>query len=779
MEKTKQDLSVSSRRSFISQMALLSLATAMPPILWSCADDKSALYEGTGKPPFKVWEEMLQALQTSPDHLQARKDKLIASKDAKAMFDFVRDEIYLMPPEANSLRQLETKMKWGIKGALRYGFATPREKAELLNEMYTQAGISSQIVFENTAIKAEEVPAFFYRPVERMLNPDISSAQIKKWKKELQIDTEAENVLISSDPKFKNGDALAETVFAQLPDTDNLKTKLFDFNWGDNKTPTVAFEVEGVTKYAHLFDPTIPFGSLKMDKEGSTSNATNALANNQKIEIKISCRDAIHPKVEKELVSGSWLATDLVGNQIVLTFLNGLSLEEQTATPIGDVRLLTPALAFQGFDAPADFMEERSFLGNPFTLDGKTIDITGENIQVGESTLLEQNNPQLQKQVTNLEVIATPRGSPLIKLEITPTNANNDFVAGLRAVDFEITDNGIPVRALMESNKQTLRILFLYDTSGSMPKYYQGEYINNFASTLQKELDAIYPSLIVEKEKAESYHFNALLKASQRDYDLVVYLQDGCNNDAYLPENEIIYKSGPPAVILNVKDSKNANIANYHIMAEATNGVVIEANDVDNTVIAIKKYLTDKKPSPYIFTYYNAEITKEHEVVVHLDSKRLSAKDDYEVIDTVNYPVVENLIGLYLSVTINNRETKRVLAGWDPVLNKNIEPNFDHFKELRNTMLGGAIISFEGEGPTISAALSDVLKYRLSTKNWMEPFLDNDLEKAKKALQTEGSLMYNSLFVPLMAPLEGAVTKNTFTFASGIRIAILKIMEYP
>jgi hypothetical protein len=326
----------------------------------------------------------------------------------------------------------------------------------------------------------------------------------------------------------------------------------------------------------------------------------------------------------------------------------------------------------------------------------------------------------------------------------------------------------------MESNKQTLRILFLYDTSGSMPKYYQGEYINNFASTLQKELDAIYPSLIVEKEKAESYHFNALLKASQRDYDLVVYLQDGCNNDAYLPENEIIYKSGPPAVILNVKDSKNANIANYHIMAEATNGVVIEANDVDNTVIAIKKYLTDKKPSPYIFTYYNAEITKEHEVVVHLDSKRLSAKDDYEVIDTVNYPVVENLIGLYLSVTINNRETKRVLAGWDPVLNKNIEPNFDHFKELRNTMLGGAIISFEGEGPTISAALSDVLKYRLSTKNWMEPFLDNDLEKAKKALQTEGSLMYNSLFVPLMAPLEGAVTKNTFTFASGIRIAILK-----
>lgn len=68
-------------------------------------------------------------LEICPDHLESRMKNLVISKDAKAMFDFVRDEIHLIPANDRSLGYIGTQLKWGIKGALRYGMATPREKA--------------------------------------------------------------------------------------------------------------------------------------------------------------------------------------------------------------------------------------------------------------------------------------------------------------------------------------------------------------------------------------------------------------------------------------------------------------------------------------------------------------------------------------------------------------------------------------------------------------------------------------------------------------------------
>ena len=45
----------------------------------------------------------------------------------------------------STLRAIGHQYKWGIKGVLRYGMATPREKAELLNQMLTEAGFVSTV----------------------------------------------------------------------------------------------------------------------------------------------------------------------------------------------------------------------------------------------------------------------------------------------------------------------------------------------------------------------------------------------------------------------------------------------------------------------------------------------------------------------------------------------------------------------------------------------------------------------------------------------------------
>src|SRR5690606_31613278 len=119
-------------------------------------------------------------------------------------------------------------------------------------------------------------------------------------------------------------------------------------------------------------------------------------------------------------------------------------------TPLGDLRTFTPALSLQGFDLTLPFMEENSFLGNPFTLEGKVMDVSDDRIKIGGHEIMEKPDKDLQKTVAHLEINAKPALFPLVKLEVSPTNADGKLVEGLSATDFNIVDNNSPVKAIME-----------------------------------------------------------------------------------------------------------------------------------------------------------------------------------------------------------------------------------------------------------------------------------------------------------------------------------------
>lgn len=773
--KNKTGITHTNRRGFIQQLTLCYIAAQLPLTFFGCKSEGQS-FIGSGKAPYKVWEEMLMALQTSPDHLEGRMKILIDSKDPEAMFHFVRDEIYLMPISGHSVGYIGTQLKWGLKGVLRYGLATPREKAELLNKMYQDAGIESKVVYERTNIQTEEVPAFFLRPIERGFDLNISKRQWKQWKEELQIENKDPYEIPVYDANFEKTNALAEKLWLHIPNKEKRDTSKFDFRWDNYKTPTVEFESNGEKKYAHLFDTKVPFGSLKNDNGGAISEADPVKNNQEKISISISYRDAIDTNTEKELVSGEWLATQLVGNQINMSFLHGLSLEQQVDTQIGSLRTFTPALAFQSFDEDIQVMQDNSFLGNPFTLDGKTIDVTGEEAKINGVPIGKKPDEALQKQVQKLEVKAIPANYPLVKLNVVPTDESGNFVENLAASDFFITDNDNQVQALMESNRPTPRVLLLYDTSLSMPKEYYQENMDAFIASLHQRIVEIYPAAIITKWKTPSELFTWLLKASKTDYDLIIYATDGDNDDRYDPKNEKTYRNGPPAIILDVynTDSSYKN-ESFVKMAEVTNGIVIQAKDQIKTLEVVSDYIQKMEIPPYVFTYYTTEATKSHIVTVGVDKNRIIENDTFNFINGLDKKetIGQNLIGLYCSIKIGNTTLKRVLAGWDPVTQLNVQPDYSHFLEVRNTIFGGATLYIEGEGPTISAGLSDVLKYRLTTRSWGEALITDNLEKAKENF-SKGGYIYHPQIMPLMAPLENAITKDAMTFASGIRMAIIK-----
>lgn len=763
-----------SRRNFLKQVGLLGLAAGMPAVLWNCSS-KSTSYNGTGIPPYSVWEEMLMALQSSPDHLEGRMNLLIKEGDPQAMFNFVKDEIYLRPTSANSLLGLGKTMRYGIRGALRYGFATPREKAELLHSMFAKANINSSVVYERTDIQPEEVPSFFYRPIERKFEPVIDKKTLNQWSKEMGVE-ESKYEATNPDPDLSESKQLAEKLWEKLPEKDKIRPQSFDFRWDNYRTPSVEFEWEGETKYAHLFDPEIPFGSLRNDSGGSTSSSEPAEYLNEKVSISLSYRDGINPQDEKELVQGEWPAHEMAGNQVVLSFLHGLNIENQIATPVGNLRIFTPAFSFQSFDVDRPFMEARSFLGKPVTLEGKITDVSGDRPTIGDSTLLAKSDANLQKQIQQIEVKAIPGSYPQVKLHVLPVNSNGELIEGLSAADFSVSDNETPVQAILESNQRTLRVLILYDTSLSMPRTYIGENMNAFVASLESAILGKFPDTQITKWETNSDLYAWLSKASHTSNDLIIFATDGDNGDKYDAAKMEQLKFGPPALVLNVNNSTaRQHIESFANMANATNGMVIDAKDQQKTIENITRYFEKLEIAPYVFTYRASDKEANHKVLITADTQRVKATDEYSfsLIPDDGTMAGEQIIGLYLNVKVGTQAVRRVLSGWDNFLDQDRKPTYRDFTDVQNMLLGNILISVEGEGPTLSTAVSDVLKYRLSTRKWGEAVIRNETEKAVAAYQ-EGGFVYDENLASLMQPLQNAVTSNSLTFAAGPRISVVK-----
>jgi len=761
-----------SRRDFFTKIVLTGIAASMPPFIIGC-DNKSS-YKGTGLVPYKVWEEILHYLKTSPDHLAARMGKFVEQKDPEAMFNFVRDEFFLMPTSEKAIGKV-TISKWGIRYMLRSGVATAREKAELLNLMYQKAGIPSKIVTERTNFTPEEAKEFFLKPIEHKFSPEITNRMLKKWSGEMGKGTDINTFSNPYEDIVTMADELGGKIWNSLAIEDNYYYRPFDFRWDNYNTPTVAFEWQGETKYAHLFDDRVPFGELKTGNTSNIGSEQLGKPNEDKVTVKVAYRDAIKPNEEKELIYGEWLATDVVGRQISLQFLNNLTLEEQAVTPVIAVNNFTPALSFQAIDETETFMSERSVLSDPIMLSGKRIKINNDEISIGDNKLISNTNKHLQKEVESLYVDAKTITYPNVKLSVSPKNKLGEMVEGLSANAFTITENSKLVKTIMESNQRTPRVLIMGDISGSMPKAFADEGMKDLVAKLKSIILKKYPAAIVTYWGTPSSLFTWLLKASQTENDLIIYATDGDNDDTYDPVNEKIYQNGPPAIILDVKKSDFwLHKETFSKMAEVTSGLHIAVTNHEEAIKGINTYLEKIKVAPYIFTYSSlGKPDSIHKVKVEIDNKRLSESDTYEfnLIDK-NSPIGPALIGLYLEVRHGKEKPlKRVLAGWDNVINPTKMLDQAMADEVHDFMFGSTQIYFEGSGPTYAAAMSDLLKVKLSTREWGEALLKEDMGNAKEAFK-KGSLSISGQALELMAPLVNPVEESSFTFPSGLRIGI-------
>src|SRR5690606_38638152 len=121
--------------------------------------------------------------------------------------------------------------------------------------------------------------------------------------------------------------------------------------------------------------------------------------------------------------------------------------------------------------------------------------------------------------------------------------------------------------------------------------------------------------------------FTWLLRASQTTNDLIIFATDGDNDDTFDPQMAPFFKSGPPTVVLSVKGT---SFDSFDIMAEATNGVVLNAQGQEETAQMVTSFLEKIVIPPYVFTYYASGNDIPHDVNITIDDRRLSAQSHYK-----------------------------------------------------------------------------------------------------------------------------------------------------
>jgi len=752
------------RRNFLTQAGLLGLIAWNPSLLLSCEDEKA--FTGSGDPPFSVWEAVVEALKSSTDHFVGQRALALASGNPEKMFEFVKTGINLMPSDPNYFNYIGTGVLYGTSEALRCGMATPREKAEILKDMYLEAGIQARVVFETIPLEEAAVKEILFgqKPIE--FAPEITAKMYRKWTSELKI--EGSDSKINSLDAEKQAKQLSAKLEKVLKSEDLIKEKKTKFYFRTNQVPTVAFIIEGEEHYAHLFDPSVPFGQLHPENPRNLIANASPLKNpDHEVEIRIAASQASSRREEIELIKGTWKVEDLFGSQIKLQFLNNMTFEEQVHSTISQIMTYTPVLAIQNVNNTKEWHEERSVLGEPFNLEG--IEVLKESRIVkplsGDAYSMALN------QVKSLEVKAVPKGFPAVSLQVYPRDAEGKVVERLNPNDFKLIDNSQPVKGILQNNLVAPRILILYDTSLSMPTAYRGEGIDIFVSDLMTSIKHTYPEASIKKQQTGSNIYTALYEACLTTQDVILYATDGHNGDVFNPDDAQVFSQGPPCIFLNVYNNTGKG---FKKLAENTTATVLPAEDQAQVITEVQAIIAEKEFPPYTINYQSFDRQAAHEVKVTLGNTAHSASDNFTFTPSQGIANGNRLIGLYLEVKIGReRPVRRTLAGWDDKLRFQPEKANEMADAVHEMLLGNATLAFEAAGASLSTRASEYLRARLPDRAWYSALQNEDYDTALEELK-KGRFTYPPVLLSLMQPLAGCITPENITYPTGIRIGILK-----
>lgn len=730
--------------------------------------------------PYRAWTEIREVVRQSPDHLERRADELVEQADATALLEFVRDSIITLPPNDDAY---DRSVRWGAAETLRSGAGTPREKAELLRDLYQRAGFESEVRRYNP-VDPVDVGSVFLRDVPRALEvPEVDEARLARWQQLL--DTFAgEQSARQLDPEGERAQELAE---ALLPVAEPFGApETIELEYG-SWLPAVRVTIDGEQKVAN---PMLPGSTLVSEGDLPTSAATSAAMPSVVVRVHARASDGS----DRTLVEGEWTNDELVGRELSLRFPSDLPVKHHLTAPFDAPRTFTAALVLSGRDDPEQPVAE-VVAGSSFTEYGDLVEVSQDGTYsvngapVGDGS----RAPELEAMAAAVSVEVNAGRFPRVTAEVTVVDANGDPVIGLSAPSFLVEEDGVEMAARLRHNvPPPPRVLIVADRSGSIPEEFTGDNLVALGSELVSRVEAVTPGAeyrvglvdrglrfggdwtrdLAELESQldtpavnDSTLWTALEQATRAAPSVIVMISDGEPSDALTEQIEAAIAAGPPVVGINVGSAEQVD-AVLAVAAAATGGLVAPATSVSEAADAVAGFLSGFDPPTYTLEYTApTDGSAERQVSIVIRDTAVGAGATYTIPEQ---RIAHSLQGLYVSVTSGGRTVTRTLAGV-PHWQTGVLASAQQRDDVLAQFFGVASLSFEGFGPTPSRWLDEQLTARLSTQQVHDA--RGDLDALLEAF-AQGYIERHAELRLAQAPLPNAASARSLTYPTALRIGL-------
>ena len=450
-----------------------------------------------------------QAVQASPDFLQQAAAKAVATKDVATISAFVRDRISVIPSWRQGDDPVYSK-RWGARATLRGAAGSLRDRADLLAELLTAAGFTATVMSADLPSAIDLPTLYQVRAADFEPDETLYAKAVALLPAGTVLPTSSP-ALSSATPVESPAEAAAKALAAAIPTSLRSATIRKDLLPTSVPVVVVGTAPSGSSPGASAAQQYLfALGDLT-----PTTTAPSGLSNagespSPQVSVTVSAMTNPAPGSTTphgqlvELVSGTWLAEEVFGRQVMLSFvppsgavgfLNDPAnqsvripmlrvqseLAAYAAPPIAasSPPASTTSFASTATDSPID--TPQVFNGPLITLQGDVLsqpsgssdDATAPVGAYGPMTALSAS--QLKSAIasaTSMQATARATTFPEVELDVAVLDSAGNSVDGLDAAAFSITDNGTtPASIALMSNTASdnkPRILVIYDTTGSV-----------------------------------------------------------------------------------------------------------------------------------------------------------------------------------------------------------------------------------------------------------------------------------------------------------------------
>ncbi len=742
-------------------------------------------------PPFGLWRALRETVRHSPDHLPMAAAAAVASGDPERIFAFVRDRIATLPPDPHAFYAATgTAIRWGVRGTLRGGAGTPRERAELLAELYRQAGFDARVVTGTSSVGQDDVRHALTRPIDRVFAPSASVEERQAWNAASGIPASPSTAAL--DPDGSETLQLANTLLALVDGTpDTRPTDLHPLDM-----PFVEVTIDGRSTVADPFLPDAELGrSYVTGSPIPAGDAGPALP----VHLELAVASALRPWERNVVLAADWTADQLVGRQVVIGFPPPGPPGTALTLPPRDLTIVTPTAIVQAVDLDAGSDPDLGVAGTAFTVGGELVTPADDgSLAIGDRPgAISAGDPGAASRVATLDLRVDAGRFPVVEVEVTPRDAAGNAIPGLGADQLALAEDG-QERGYLLARDHTLppRVLLLFDTSGSMPPGYSGSSLVTFGSGLARRIASEVPGvelaattllgtpvwtrdLPVLDEQLSALGlggpdalWRGVVAAAATEPDVVVLVTDGASTDEADDVVRAAVASGPPVVGLCVAGS--SGLPALRAIAEASGGVAglaTQATAADRALTGIAA--ATAAAAPYRLRYRAVDgDPRQRSVTVSLTGASLPpARASYDVPDPSVRARRRGLGRLELTLRVGDDSVTRVLAG-SHATDAAAMVSPEEADEAWGALFGTVFLAFEGGDPSTGQLLDDLLTGALARQPLADAIASGDDSAVMDAL-ADGYPELPADLISLLGPI-GAADGQSLTFPVGLRTILLR-----